>query len=97
MRIEEEKKRHQAEIERQNIEREIQRRDEEWRRELQRIQEQQRQQQQHDVSEAEIENLANRALNGDFGDGQERRNRLGHLYNRVQNRVNEKLGLSFRH
>ena len=97
MRVEEEKRRHQAELEKQNIEREIQRRDEEWRKELQRIQDQQRQQQQHDASEAEIEDLANRALNGEFGNGQERRNRLGHLYNRVQNRVNEKLGLSYRH
>ena len=97
MRVEEEKRRHQAELDKQNIEREIQRRDEEWRKELQRIQDQQRQQQQHDASEAEIENLANRVLNGDFGVGQERRRRLGDLYNRVQNRVNEKLGLSYRH
>ena len=41
---------------------------------------------------ARIEDLANRVLRGEFGNGEERRNRLGDLFAPVQNRVNEKLG-----
>ena len=45
-----------------------------------------------------IEDLANRVINGEFGNGvQQRRNRLGDLFAPVQNRVNEKLGLAKRY
>ena len=40
-----------------------------------------------------VEDLARRTLQGDFGTGATRRNALGHLYPKVQNRINEMLGL----
>jgi len=46
---------------------------------------------------AYIENLARRTINGEFGNGEERKNRLGHLFPEVQNRVNEILGYSKRY
>lgn len=39
-----------------------------------------------------IEILANRVINGDYGNGQERREKLGDLYSVVQSRVNELCG-----
>ena len=36
-----------------------------------------------------IEELARAVIRGDYGNGQERKNRLGNLYNKVQARVNE--------
>jgi hypothetical protein len=58
------------------------------------IEEQRRAQQQQSANNqnVDIENLARRAINGEFGNGQERRNRLGNLFPAVQNRVNEILG-----
>lgn len=44
-----------------------------------------------------IDDLATKVLNGQFGNGQARRNNLGNLYNEVQNRVNERLGLAKRY
>ena len=36
-----------------------------------------------------IEELAKAVIRGEYGNGQERKNRLGNLYNEVQARVNE--------
>ena len=44
-----------------------------------------------------IEDLANRVLRGEFGNGKERERRLGGLFHEVQNKVNEKLGCGFRY
>ena len=44
-----------------------------------------------------IEILAKRVINGDFGNGSERRKKLGKKYAAVQNRVNEILGYSKRY
>ena len=44
-----------------------------------------------------IERMAREVLNGHYGNGQARRNALGNDYNEIQNRVNEILGLPFRH
>ena len=44
-----------------------------------------------------ISDLAYRVRRGDFGNGQERRERLGPLYAPVQNEVNRQLGYSKRH
>ena len=63
--------------------------------EIQRQAEVQRQQQEQHRNE--IENLARQTIDGRFGNGDERRRNLGALYNEVQNRVNEILGLPVRH
>ena len=44
-----------------------------------------------------IRDLAERTIRGDFGNGQERRDRLGFLYAPVQNEVNRQLGYWKRH
>lgn len=44
-----------------------------------------------------IRDLAERTIRGDFGNGQERRDRLGILYPFVQNEVNSQLGYPKRH
>ena len=36
-----------------------------------------------------IEELARAVIRGEYGNGQERKNKLGNLYNEVQKRVNE--------
>lgn len=41
------------------------------------------------ISEADIENLANEVIKGNFGNGQERKDLLGEYYEAVQKRVNE--------
>jgi len=41
--------------------------------------------------------LADRVINGEFGNGEERKQRLGFLYPAVQNEVNRRLGYSKRH
>ena len=65
------------------------------------IEEQRRAEQQRNANNqnqnVDIENLARRAINGEFGNGQARRNRLGNLFPAVQNRVNEILGYSKRY
>ena len=86
-RQESERQRQAAETRRQQIEDEINR---------QRVIAMQNQSQANNLGN-DIERLAIRAMNGEFGNGQERRNRLGNLYAAVQNRINEKLGLSKRH
>ena len=86
-RQESERQRQAAEARRQQIEDEINR---------QRAIAMQNQSQANNLGN-DIERLAIRAMNGEFGNGQERRNRLGNLYAAVQNRINEKLGLSKRH
>ena len=40
----------------------------------------------------DIEALANAVIRGDYGNGEERKRRLGALYAQVQARVNQKLG-----
>lgn len=49
------------------------------------------------AEENRIKYLANRVMNGDFGNGEERRQKLGADYTRVQNRVNEILGFNKRY
>ena len=44
-----------------------------------------------------IDDLAQRVINGEFGSGQTRMNRLGNEFKEVQNRVNERLGCKFRY
>ena len=44
-----------------------------------------------------IDFLADCAIRGDLGNGQERRDNLGPLYAPVQNEVNRQLGYSKRH
>ena len=39
--------------------------------------------------ETNIEELARKVINGDYGNGEERKQKLGNLYNEVQKRVNE--------
>ena len=81
IKLEKEKlERYKQEIERERQERERQER------------ERQRQIQIQNDYNARIEDLANRVMEGEFGVGQDRRNRLGDLYAPVQNRVNEILG-----
>ena len=41
--------------------------------------------------------MAREVIEGRYGDGQARKNALGNDYNEIQNRVNEILGLPFRH
>lgn len=42
--------------------------------------------------DGDIEALADAVIRGDYGDGEDRKQRLGHLYAAVQERVNAKLG-----
>ena len=44
-----------------------------------------------------FDDLADRTIRGDFGNGNERKENLGCLYPFIQNRVNAKLGYSKRH
>lgn len=44
-----------------------------------------------------FDDLADRTIRGDFGNGNERKENLGCLYPFIQNRVNEKLGCPKRH
>jgi hypothetical protein len=53
--------------------------------------------QQKKLTEEEITNLAGRAINGEFGNGETRKRKLGPLYKQVQNKVNELLGNPKRH
>ena len=53
--------------------------------------------QQQQITENEIVELARRVMNGEFVNGKKRKARLGNLYSRVQNKVNELLGISTRH
>lgn len=46
--------------------------------------------------EPDIDDLARRVINGEFGNGDERKQRLFPYYDQVQNRVNEMLGCSVR-
>ena len=41
-----------------------------------------------------IEELAKEVIAGKYGNGEERKKKLGNLYNEVQNRVNEIMGVS---
>jgi len=86
-REEEERRRREAEENRRRREAEDRRRREE--EERRRREEEERRRRDH---WNHIEDLANRVIRGEFGNGRTRQNRLGGLYNEVQNRVNEKLG-----
>ena len=93
--LDERKKREENE-KRIREEEERRRREEEERRRRE-DEERRRREQEGNDHRAYIENLARRVINGDFGNGQERKNKLGHLYPEVQNRVNEILGYAKRH
>jgi hypothetical protein len=84
-RIEEENRRRREEENRRRIEEENRRRAEE---------ENRRRAEEH---RRYIDDLATKAINGQFGNGQARRNALGNLFNEVQNRVNERLGYAKRY
>ena len=86
-RAEEDRRRREAE-ERRRRDEENRRRAEEDRR---RREEEERRRREQDHRN-HIEDLANRVIRGEFGNGRDRQNRLGGLYAEVQNRVNEKLG-----
>ena len=94
-RAEEERRRRDEENRRRREAEERRRRDEENRR---RAEEERRRREEEDRRRREqehrnhIEDLANRVIKGEFGNGRDRQNRLGGLYAEVQNRVNEKLG-----
>ena len=47
--------------------------------------------------ETNIEELARKVINGDYGNGEERKQKLGNLYNEVQKRVNEILNKNVSH
>lgn len=47
--------------------------------------------------ETDIEELARKVINGDYGNGEERKQKLGNLYNEVQKRVNEILNNNVSH
>lgn len=44
------------------------------------------------TSQPDLNALADAVIRGDYGNGQERRRRLGNLYTQVQALVNKKLG-----
>ena len=88
-RQEEERRRREDENRRRQEEERRRREDENRRRE-----EERRRQEDH---RNHIEDLARRTIRGEFGNGQTRKNRLGGLYNEVQNRVNEILGFPKRY
>ena len=100
--MEEEKKIIEAEKQKKIYEKQQRRIEEEKIREQQRrIEEEKiREQQRINNENAErnrIENLARRTINGEFGNGQARRNNLGNDFAAVQNRVNEILGYAKRY
>ena len=88
---EEKRRRQEEENRRRRQEEENRRRQEEERR---RREEEERRRQEH---RNHIEDLARRTIRGEFGNGGVRRQRLGGLYNEVQNRVNEILGCKKRY
>lgn len=47
--------------------------------------------------ETNIEELARKVINGDYGNGEERKQKLGNLYNEVQKKVNEILNKNVSH
>lgn len=47
--------------------------------------------------ETNIEELARKVINGDYGNGEERKQKLGNLYNEVQKRINEILNKNVSH
>ena len=50
-----------------------------------------------DLTDLTIEQLANKVIEGNFGNGFERKKKLGELYPIVQNKVNEILGSNYKH
>ena len=85
--------------ERERKEREKREREERERKEREKREREEREERERKEREYEnhINELAKKAINGDFGDGEERKRRLGGEYKRVQNRVNEILGHPFRY
>ena len=49
------------------------------------------------LNDLTIEELSNKVIRGEYGNGEVRKKRLGKLYSIVQNRVNERLGSTHRH
>ena len=62
-----------------------------------RIKEEEHRRMQEENHRKHIEDLARRTIKGEFGSGEERKNRLGGEFKEVQNKVNEILGCSFRY
>ena len=98
---EENRRRREEENRRRREEEDRRRRDDENRRrreeEDRRRREEEDRRRREDEHRRHIDDLANRVLRGEFGSGKTRENRLGHLFKEVQNKVNEKLGCSFRY
>ena len=91
---EERRRRQEEENRRRRQEEENRRRREEEDRRRREEEDRRRREQEH---RNHIEDLANRVLRGEFGNGKERERRLGGLFHEVQNKVNEKLGCGFRY
>ena len=91
---EERRRRQEEENRRRRQEEENRRRWEEENRRRREEEDRRRREQEH---RNHIEDLANRVINGEFGNGAQRQQRLGGLFYEVQNKVNEKLGSSFRY
>ncbi len=66
-------------------------------REQQERERQMREQQAQQDHAAWVNEMADRVMNGEFGNGQQRRDLLGDNYAEIQNEVNRRLGLSKRH
>ena len=103
---EEEKKRREEEEERERNYQRMLREAEERRQEAERAAERERRRRQEEENRRRwqeeehrrhIDDLAQRVINGEFGSGQTRMNRLGNEFKEVQNRVNERLGCKFRY
>ena len=98
--LEEEKRRREEEEKRRREEEERRRREEAdriRRQNEERIRIQNEENRRREEHRLFIEDLARRAMNGQFGNGQARRNALGGNYAEVQNKINEWLGLPKRY
>ena len=92
-REEEERRRREEEARRRREEEDRRRREEEERRRREEEERRRREEEARRIAEENrINDLARRTINGEFGNGAVRRQRLGGDFARVQNRVNEILG-----
>ena len=97
-REEEERRRREEEERRRREEEERRRREEEARRIAEEAERRRREEEARRIAEENrINDLARRTINGEFGNGAVRRQRLGGDFARVQNRVNEILGFPKRY